>query len=279
MIKIALSHDIDRIKRTYQFFTKPVKSLLNGRFNDFKSSIGTSFEKGNYWKFDDIIAIESKLNVKSTFFFLNETIKFNILKPRTFVLAKGRYNIETPEIVEIIKWLDTNGWEIGLHGSFNSYADVDLLNYEKKVLEGIVGHEVIGIRQHHLNLNANTWGLQNEVGLKYDSSFGSNDVIGFKENIFLPFQPLDTEFTVFPQVIMDSCFMNDPDRWNHLDSLMDTCEKENAILVVNFHNNVFNDGDYPGYRDAYIKIIEKGIERGAIFKTLKEYYLESIKNI
>lgn len=279
MIKIALSHDIDRIKRTYQFFTKPVISLLNGRFNDFKSSIGTSFEKGNYWKFDDIIAIESKLNVKSTFFFLNETIKFNILKPRTFVLAKGRYNIESPEIVEIIKWLDANGWEIGLHGSFNSYADLDLLNHEKKVLEGIVGHEVIGIRQHHLNLNANTWRLQNEVGLKYDSSFGSNDVIGFKENIFLPFRPLDTEFTVFPQVIMDSCFMNDPDRWNHLDSLMATCEKENAILVVNFHNNVFNDGDYPGYRDAYIKIIEKGIERGAIFKTLKEYYLDSIKNI
>lgn len=274
MIRIALTHDIDRIKRTYQFFTKPVKALLNGKGDEFFSAISTSFKKGNYWNFEDITNIESSFNVKSTFFFLNESIKFSLLKPKTFILAKGRYNINDSNIVEIIKWLDTNGWEVGLHGSYNSYKNIELLEHEKNVLEEILGHEVIGIRQHHLNLNSNTWINQNQIGLKYDSSYGFNRDIGFKENIYLPFKPLENEFTVFPQVIMDSCFMADKNRWSKLDKLLDICEQENAILVVNFHNDKFNTGDYKGYREAYIKIVEEGIKRKAAFKTLREYFVE-----
>lgn len=275
MIKIALTHDIDRIKRTYQSFTKPAKAILKGKLDEFTSAISASFEKGNYWNFDDIINIESRFNVKSTFFFLNETIKFNILKPKSFILAKGRYNIRDSNIVEMIKWLDANGWEIGVHGSFNSHADFNLLKQEKEVLEDILGHKVIGIRQHHLNLSSNTWINQNKIGLKYDSSYGFNRAIGFKENKYLPFHPLKNKFMVFPQVIMDSCFMSDPNRWSELDKLFDICEEKNAILVINFHNDKFNTKDYKGYREAYIKIIEKGLKRKAQFKTLEEYYFEN----
>ena len=271
MIKIALSHDIDRTKKTYQFFTKPTRALLNRDFKSFRKLLSTTFKKGNYWTFDDIIEIERSFNIRSTFFFLNESIKFNILKPSSFVLSHGRYNINEPKIVNLIKWLDNNGWEVGMHGSYNSYQDLELLKKEKMQLESILDHSVEGVRQHYLNLNKDTWHKHFVTGFKYDSSFGYTREIGFKEDQFLPFKPLDNDFTVFPLVVMDACFMSTPNRWSRLDDLMDICEKKNAILIVNFHNHVFNNLEFPNFRDAYIRIIEKGIQRNADFQTISTH--------
>jgi len=272
MIRVALSHDIDRTEKTYQFFTKPTRALFQGRFKAFILLLKTFFHFENYWTFDDIISIESNFNVKSTFFFLNESIKFSLKKPKSFVLAFGRYNILSPKITNLIKWLDKNGWEIGVHGSYNSFQNVNLLKHEKEVLEKIVGHEVIGVRQHYLNLIDKTWENQNLAGFKYDSSYGSTKLTGFLNNKTTPFNPLKNTFTVFPLVIMDTCFMENENRWNDLDLYLDICEKENAILVVNFHNHVFNENEFPGFRDAYIKIIEICKKRNAVFNTISEYY-------
>lgn len=271
MIKIALSHDIDRTKKTYQFFTKPIRTLFNGNFKHFKELLATSFRRGNYWTFDDIIEIEKSFNIKSTFFFLNESINFNVFEPKSFVLSHGRYNIHEPKIVNLIRWLDNNGWEVGLHGSYNSFQNLELLKNEKAELEGILGHSIDGIRQHYLNLNKDTWHNHFVAGFKYDSSFGYTREIGFKEGRYQPFKPLDDEFIVVPLVVMDACFMSLPNRWERIDELMDICEKENAILVVNFHNHVFNNNEFPGFRDAYIRIIEKGIERNGDFQTISAH--------
>ena len=65
--------------------------------------------------------IEEKLNVRSTFFFLNESKKFNILRPKTYELTLGNYNIHDKKIINAIKLLDAGGWEIGVHGSYDSY--------------------------------------------------------------------------------------------------------------------------------------------------------------
>ena len=202
MIKLALSHDIDRTTKSYQFITKPIRALLKGEFNTFLQLMSTSLRKGNYWTFDDIIEIENSFNVKSTFFFLNESIRFNILNPISFVLSNGRYNILNPQIVDLIKNLDINGWEIGVHGSYNSYKSLELLKKGKVTLEEILGHPVDGIRQHYLNLDDDTWKKQFDTGFKYDSSYGYTRAIGFKENKYSPFYPLNNNFVVFLLLLM-----------------------------------------------------------------------------
>lgn len=278
MLNVALTHDVDRTKKTYQYITHGLKCISQFNVSGFLYQFNSLWKPNPYWMFPELIKIEQDFGVKSTFFFLNESIRFEIFKSKSFVLSQGRYNISESKIVNLIKWLDENGWEIGVHGSFNSYKNINLLRYEKKVLEEILGHQVIGIRQHYLNLNSETWYIQHSVGFKYDSSFGSTRSIGFVDNKYLPFRPLNNEFTVFPQVIMDTCFMANKSRWSELDKYFDICERKKAILVVNFHNHVFNVKEFPGFRDAYGKIIERGKERGGDFRTLSEHLKIMLSN-
>ena len=272
MIRIALTHDIDRTKKTYQYLTKPVMALKRGRIDHMLHSLKTFFKSGNYWNFEDIVDLERKYGVKSTFFFLNESIPFEITRPASYKLSLGRYDILDRDIVRIIKWLDNEGWEIGVHGSYRSYKDLELLSAEKQTLESIVGHDVVGIRQHYLNLDDNTWAIQRKLGFKYDSSFGFNREIGFKEDRVTPFRPFDDDFMVIPQTIMDTPYMLTPDRKDKLEMILDQCDENDGILVVNFHNDKFSDEDFPGYRDAYEEIIESGQKRSAHFDTLGNFY-------
>ncbi len=278
-LRVALTHDIDRTKKTYQYFTFFLKSLSKLEFKKSLYQI-TTFNKRfeAFWNFEKIIEIETKYNVKSTFFFLIESIPFNIFKISNWKLSLGRYDIHEPRIVSIIQYLDKNGWEIGLHGSYRSFNDANLLLKEKIILENIIKHKVVGIRQHYLNLNENTWRYQNQVGFLYDSSLGFTNKIGFKENRIKPFKPFSDKFVVFPLAVMDFCYMKTKDRKKVLLEIINKCILENGILVINWHNDKFNEHDFQGYSGAYEEIIKICLNKNAEFNTLSYFYNEVIKN-
>ena len=256
MCRVILSHDVDRVYKTYQYFTYMIKSIKNLDFHTGIYHLKTLFqEKNPYWNFDKIIEIENKYDVKSLFFFLNESIGFNLFDSSNWKLSLGRYSIYNREIIDIIKYLDENGWEIGVHGSYNSYMDKDLLFKEKKDLECIVNHKINGVRQHYLNLNENTWQIQNDCGFKYDLTFGYKNKVGFREDKIKPFHPLNNNFTAYPLGIMDIYFMQDENRWEKFYNILNQVEKKKAILVINWHQRVFNDDEFPKFIEAYEKII------------------------
>ena len=270
MLKVALSHDIDRVYKTHQYFTKSFVHLKNMNKQGILNQLKSIIKKKPYWTFDQIIEIEESFGIRSTFFFLNESIKLNPFSLNSYKLSMGRYNIFDPEIMKVIQYLDENGWEIGVHGSYNSFKNYALLAKEKRILENIVGHSIVGIRQHYLNLNDCTWSIQKKVGFKYDSSWGFTNDIGYRDNRYLPFKPLDNDFKVIPLTIMDTCFMAKPDKWDKYEGLLDQCESTGAIMVVNFHQNVFCKYDFPGYKEAYVELIERAIRRSASFYTLSQ---------
>ena len=272
MLHVCLTHDIDRTYKSHQYITKFVRSIFKLSYSGVVGQIKSLFVKHPYWGFNELIEIERDYNVRSTIFFLNESIKFNPLKPITFQLSSGRYNINSSRIEGVIRYLDANGWEIAVHGSYNSYRDKSLMIKEKSVLEEIVGHEIIGIRQHYAKLSEKTWQYQQEAGFKYDSSFGYTDKIGFKDDKITPFAPFNNDFYVIPLVVMDMCFVNRQNNWEELDFIMEQCENSNGVLVIDFHQHTFHEYDFPGYRDAYIRIIEKCRDRKAEFSTLSEIY-------
>ena len=274
MIHVCLTHDIDRVDKTYQYVTRPLRALKNGKILLFFHYIWSALTiRHPYWGFDRMMEIESKYRVRSTCFFLNESLKFNLTKPKTWKLALGRYDIHDKRIVKIIKELEDGGWEIGVHGSYNSYINYDLLKHEKDVLESIVGHEVVGIRQHYLNFVEKTFEIQAKAGFKYDSTWGLTRGIGFKENKIIPFFPIaGSDYCEIPMTIMDAPFAKTPNKWEAFGRIVNEIDRNNAYLVINYHNNNFSDSDCLGYDKDYIQMIEILISHGATFMTMNEAY-------
>lgn len=274
-LKVALSHDVDRVRKTHQYITRSLRFLRHGQLNSLGREV-SSFSKRNevYWNFPDIMKTEDTLGVRSTFFFLLESYPFRPTHPSTWKLALGRYDIRSDKIINVIKELDKEGWEIGLHGSYSSYSDAALLKHEKKQLEQVVGHPVKGIRQHYLNLNSNTWRYQEDAGFHYDSSLGFTDRIGYKSGMVAPFKPHNSSFIEFPLAIMDSCFLEDPDSDDNLKKIIDLTIANDGVLVLNWHSNSWHPDEYTDYKEKYVGLIKLFKAQGAIFKTLGEFCLE-----
>ncbi len=221
--------------------------------------------------------IEKKYDVRSTIFFLKETKKLKILHPSSYILSLGHYDFNEPKITEIIKKLDSEGWEIGLHGSYDSYKNKDLLLKEKKDLEKIVGKQVIGVRQHFLNLEIpKTWEIQKEIGFLYDATFGFKKDIGFQDEKYLPFQPFNDSFLIIPLIIMDgtlfSKYSDDETRWEKVNEVITLAEENSGVISFLWHQRVFNEKEFPGWAPLYEKIIKECKERNAWFATGKEIY-------
>ena len=268
---VCLSHDVDRIKKTIQYVTHFIKAIKKRNINLALYHLKSISIKNHYWCFEKIMNIENKYGVKSTFFFLKESHPINFLNLESYRLSVGYYDLFNPRIIDIINKLDTSGWEIGLHGSYLSYRDVELLKKEKIALESIVGHKVAGVRQHYLNLDDYTWKKQIEAGFLYDASFGFKDDVGFKDERYIEFQPFpDKSFKVVPLAIMDSCIMSLPNPYEKALELINIALQKNAILVLNWHQRVFNEIEFPKYKALYIFIIEKCMHKKAKFLTIEQ---------
>jgi|SRR3989304_1399617 len=269
---VFLSHDVDQARKhllqaLYYFYQQKRFYHLIPQFFD-----------NPYWTFETITKLEEECSVRSTFFFLNESIHFEILKPKTWRPSLGRYSIFEKEITKVIKKLDRGGWEIGLHGSYNSYRDKTLLANEKEDLEKILGKEVYGIRQHYLNLDIpNTWQIQRNLGLRYDASFGFRRKTGFKDNIYYPFSAFRDKFLIIPLVIAEDNLLNESggdfrQAWQRCLQLINQTEKKQGLLSILWHSHFFNAKEFPGFREIYEKIIIECKIRNAWFGTGREIY-------
>lgn len=273
---VCLTHDVDRIRKTYQYITQVKKANYLQVRQLFKF-------RNPYWGFPAIMRIEDKFGVRSTFFFMQESKKISLLRPKQWVLSAGKYKFDDKKVCKIIQLLHRNGWEIGLHGSYDSYKNENSLREEKKELEDVLGAEVIGIRQHYLNLEIpKTWRIQQRVGFLYDASFGFRDRVGFRDERYLPFHPFDDSFLEIPLIIMDSALFLNYDSegviWKECLSLIEKVEKQKGLLTVLWHQRVFNEREFPGWSVVYEKIIKECKRRNAYFGTCKDIFNLWMKN-
>jgi peptidoglycan/xylan/chitin deacetylase (PgdA/CDA1 family) len=241
--------------------------------------LNSLFKKENpYWMFDVMADLEEKHGVRSTIFFLNESLSFSPLKPKEWKIALGRYSIREERIADRIKEFHRGGWEIGVHGSYNSYLNRELLVKEKSVLEEIIGDEIIGIRQHYLNMKEpETWIYQKEAGFKYDASLGKKRGIGYKDERSKPFTDESSGMFIIPLTFMESNLFaetnSNPDRAiREAIALMDGTEEKGGVYTVLWHQRMFNEEEFPGYYRVYDKIIREARGRNAEFLTCRQIY-------
>ena len=264
---LCLSHDIDRVYKTYQYIT----DLIARR--DPRELVGFLSGKNPFWTFERIMAIESDFGVRSAFNMLDEmhiterpTSEW--MTKEAWKLYAGRYDVTEPQIASVLRVLDTFGWEIALHGSYTSSTNPYRFEREKSRIESAAQTVIIGNRQHYWRLSQpDTWEHLRDVGIKYDTSLGDTSKIGFQYGHEL-LRPFDDEFVVFPWSMMDGALMDSGDTtaeiWANCKDVLAEAEANRSVLVADWHGGrPFSDGEKEGWRLMYERMIEYALDRGA----------------
>jgi hypothetical protein len=281
MFGVCLTHDVDELKKTYQWITRPWnlarKRNFSGLYQQYLSLCKKIHGYEPYWTFELLLKMEGDLGVMSSLYFLNETSLVNILDKKTWHHFGRRYNWNDRNVADLIKKLHSNGWEVGLHGSYHSYNDPEKINREKTALEQIIREHVAGGRQHNLNLAIpDTWKYQEDAGLSYDTTLGYNDCIGFRWGTCLPFRPYYQkekrmlDILEIPLIIEDLPFFRLSDRKSEFLHIVQEVERHQGVLTLLWHHSVLNKHEYPGWGEAYRKIIQHCRQRNAWITSAKE---------
>jgi peptidoglycan/xylan/chitin deacetylase (PgdA/CDA1 family) len=278
---VCLTHDVDEIKKTYQWISRPIRYLRHRDLSGFKGQLNSFLQKIReiepYYTYDDIIAIERELGVKSTYFILKESGKASLFSKKTWYLYGRTRSLKSAEMLGLIQRLQSNGDEIAIHGSYFSYKDSLLLNDEKKELEQLLNEDVIGTRQHNLNLVVPaTWNYQIGAGLKYDTSLGFKDSIGFKWGTSFPFFPNfgkePLQLLEIPLIIMDICLESSINKESDCLRIADAVEQHHGVLTLLWHPPMFNVLEYPDARDLYTKTNRYCQKKGAWFARARDIF-------
>jgi len=262
---LCLTHDVDRPYKTYQALYDALRERSLHPLRAFAPRTNP------FWQFDDITALESDLGVRSAFYLLNEPSLFRQpwrawTEPTHWLEHLGRYDVTADDIRALVDRLEAGGWEVGLHGSYHSPGDPGRLGREKRVLESMTDRPVVGGRQHHLRLGADSWHHHRAIGLRYDASLGSSSSYGFRWG-YRPRRPFDDDFVVFPLTAMEVA-LPDPgerfaDAWEACRDLLVEAARNDAVMTVLWHPRYFNEREFPGYRRLYRRLVEHALELGA----------------
>ncbi|WP_228434343.1 polysaccharide deacetylase family protein [Natrarchaeobaculum aegyptiacum] len=276
---LCLTHDVDR----------PYKGL-RGLFFATRERPGYHLRtvlsgENPYWQFENVMALEDDLGVRSSWYVLNEQHLLLDRPPRdwtapaNWIQHLGRYDVTSDEIAGVLRALEEGGWEVGLHGSFHTADDPARIREETATLESVLDGPVTGGRQHHLRLSPpETWHYYRLAGLAYDASLGSTTECGFHHG-YHPIRPFDDEFVVFPLTIMDQALPDPARRPNAArrtcNRLLEEAAANDAVMSVLWHPRYFSEREFPGHRDLYRWVIERGQELGAWIGSPRNY-LEAV---
>lgn len=261
---VCLTHDIDMIYPPLSHtFLSSLYCVNNIDLRELKRQLFwrcKGREHSPYWNFREIMNLEEKFGAKSSFYFLatGKDIK------------KFRYHIE--DLKNELRYIAEKGWEIGLHGGCYTYNDLEQIKMERDRLEKVLGKEVIGYRNHYLRFKIpDTWVLLAEAGFKYDTTFGYNDMVGFRNGMCHPFRPFNLnsnkEIPILEIAlnIMDGALFkvySFQEAWEVVKKLVETVENYSGVLTILWHN-YFNCPFRNNWVELYKKILEYCRERDA----------------
>ncbi|WP_331233284.1 polysaccharide deacetylase family protein [Natronorarus salvus] len=263
---LCLTHDVDRPYKTYQSWYYALRERSPYHLRTALTS------ENPYWRFERLMAIEEELGVRSAFYVLNEPHILTkppraLSDPTRWLEHLGRYDPTSLEMAAAIRSLDRGGWEIGLHASYDSAGSESRLREEKRVVEGVVGHEVRGVRHHHLRIEGReTWEKHARIGLRYDTSLGSASSYGY-EHGYRPLRPFGDEFLVFPLTLMEVALPDvaaAPERaWSVCERLLAEARENRAVCTVLWHPRYFDEREFPGFTELYRRLVDRALAMGA----------------
>ena len=158
----------------------------------------------------------------------------------------GDYWIGEPWIRSILRKIHARGHTLGLHASYRSFRNPELVRAEFSTLLSVAREEGVeperwGGRQHYLRWEPETWRHWEQAGLAYDSTLGFSDQTGFRCGVCYPFPVFDLTarsplaLREHPLIAMDMALPAGATLDRLLD-LKDACQRFGGELVLLWHN-------------------------------------------
>jgi hypothetical protein len=161
-------------------------------------------------------------------------------------------------------------YEIGIHPSWRSGDEKNLLNEELALLEQISGKTVTASRQHFIRMNLpDTYRDLLQAGIREDYSMGYGSVNGFRASVATPFPWYDlknekqTGLKLFPFCFMDAnaFFEQKLDASGALGEMItyfQKVKKVNGTFISIWHNTFLGtDPLFSGWREAYEQFLSE----------------------
>jgi len=265
---IKVSHDVDSPSQ-YAFKTWPtisrmmVSHLLKRR--DLKAFFSAPYIKLATGKnlhpadpfntFDWLMDVSEANNLKSAFYFICG---------RTNRALDGDYELEHRIIRNLLRRIHRRGHEIGLHPSYGTFQNPDLIEQEAVRLKRVCAEEDIeqvewGGRMHYLRweqpITLNAW---EDAGMNYESTLGYADRPGFRcgtcheYTSYNPIKEKINSLRIRPLIVMENSVIGARYQGYGLSSaalqkilkIKQRCSAVNGVFALLWHNSFFINDEY-----------------------------------
>jgi len=279
-LSVCLTHDIDNTENAW--IEGGFSALKKGKLLTLLSLFYAKWVKGidKWFNFEDILNLEKSFGVHSTFYFLPQ-------KTTKGGPKNADYDIIHKKFQGVFKEILSNGSEIGVHGSIGTSLNADKLKDDIRKIPV----PVKGVRFHFLQYQP---GLTAEVietaGLKYDTTLGFAEHIGFRNSFCYPFFSYDfskqkaSNVLEIPLAIMDATLYNKSymglttqESKRQVINLFDEVQKFNGLVTILWHNTFFSPYKYNGWRAVYEHILEYATQHNVGIHTAENIY-ENVTN-
>ena len=204
-----------------------------------------NFKEDPFDTFSEILNIKKNFNVTTLFFFLvgdyttfDKNISSSNSKLRSLIKSVSDYA------------------KIGLHPSYFTLKNVELLKKEKLRLESIINTPVTFSRQHYLRLSIpETYQNLIDIDLNEDYTMGYAKSVGFRASTCSPFYFYDLDFEIqtplkiFPFALMDVTLkdymqLTNEESLAKILELKETVKKVNGTFISLFHNETLSETEH-----------------------------------
>ena len=303
---VCLTHDVDLVSlySLRQSLRSRKAQLLNssGAFQKVRSLAGLGIDLArsgiHSGKRDPLhcyerwLKAEKQYNAHSTFFFwpgFSAVTKYYHSDCVYELTDSVIFDNQRCSVAEMMREIDRQGWEIGLHPSWYSFDDVNELKRQKEALEKALGHEVVSIRQHCLHYDIRvTPAVHAVAGFKYDSTLGFNDNVGFRFGTSYPWHLYDLKaekqlpIMEIPLIIQDGAMLNpakgmrlDKDTaFQYIKQITEAVEKVGGVLTLLWHPNYIIK---PDWWDLCLMTLDYLKKKNAWFGAVREVGGEAVQ--
>jgi len=238
-----------------------LKALLVSPKNDLRLrfEVLTGMKPDPYDTFKFIERMEEKYHFSSLFFLLCGN----------YGGYDTNYALNTASFQKLVGHLGRHR-SLGIHPSYRSYQNNDLLQVEYKRFSGLLGHKTHISRQHFLLLTLpHTYRKLISLGILEDYSMGYASSVGFRAGTSSPFKFYDlkdeseTELDIFPFAVMDVTLQQYLSLSPHqalevITRILDKVKAVRGTFTSLWHNESLSEtGMWQGWRQVFEGMVKE----------------------